>query len=707
MNNNYLFSNYFVVDANDMPLDDTLLKVLYKTDTIDNFLSNNSVTKDYVFAVSSPKGYGKTFVLKAKKIMMQNETGTLLIPENQELDYIVSIRYNSETTSFFQDYKNWVDLWQTSIVLSAIKNAILKDYGIEDYFNELPDNCKEIINNALYITPCQYFNYLYTDLNRKKLNELFKAIPKLVIVYQQIHSQICMFIDNIDEAMVVCLEDDPLIKTTHGKFDRKFWTYAQISLVEAISKLHKFSQHIKIYCSIRQEAVNSERTELNQQMLSHIAKIEYTYKDLKSIYQNYINLITDYNSKAPNPLKTISSINHINTGESENIFDYIYRHTLKNPRDIMDMLKDIYSTNKQLSEKEFREIVNNKSTEICRGYIERIETFINDYSSEDLDLLFSLIYSNVISNKDIKEICRKFNALKSGITCNGNCNECDLDKPFYLLYRIGLLGYIENPNFETRKKQCFLPCGNSLIPQNESLPNSKYYFIHPSLDQHIYRLRNKCNLCFTIVDTFIIGDNKEYVESINEKDIVTNRKILISSTCLDLEEVRLNIKKHLNEKGFNLVYINEDNGEPFNQINIHNHDKCLKAVEEVDIVILLVDKRYGGEYSGEIMHEESDEIAAKAIPDGLNKKLSITWCEFIQAQKSGKTVYSFISQKVWDERHIFIENKKRDIDIYTPFVKDHRAYYFAEYVDKNAWVHKFYNNYEEIIDKIDNELVIW
>ncbi|MBE6741040.1 MAG: DUF4062 domain-containing protein [Ruminococcaceae bacterium] len=699
-----ILSNYFVVDANDMPLDESLLKVLYRTDPIKTFLSNNDFTKSSIFAVSSPKGYGKTFVLKAKKVLMQQNRGTLLIPENQELDSIASIRYNSTTTNFLSDYKNWVDLWQVSITLSAIKNAILKNQGINDYVEELNDDCKMYLNNKLYTTPCQYFNFLY-QLSIKDLNKLFKELPKLIIVYQQIHFQMCMFIDNIDESMVVCLENDPSMQVTHGKYKRIFWTYAQTSLIEAISKLHKFSQHIKIFCSIRHEATIGKENELNQQMENHIVRIEYTYNDLKNIYNNYISLIGYNENNLVNPLENISYVEHIQTCEKEPVFDYIYRHTLKNPRDIMEMLKSIYLRSEVIEISEFRKIVNEKSAEICKKYLERTEKFINELSLEQLDTLFSLIYSNVLSYRDINEICRKFNYL-NGNNCNNDCQtSCDTDNfhPFCTLYKMGLLGYIFQQNFETEKKQTFLPCGTGIVLDKLHIPRSNFYFIHPSLDSYIQEIRNRKKLEFSIHSNFIVGDNIIYRSNIDKKSILTDRKILISSVCRgDMETKRAQLKKYLIEKGFKNVYINEEDNSAFDETGLNNHDKCLRTIEQMDIVILIVNEEYGGRYSGSLYQDKAAEYANKFIKDdNLEKELSITWCEFIRALETGKTIFTFILRKLWDERHIYIENKKRGIEIYRPFVRDLRTYYFAEFVDKNTWVHNFYYKFDDITKALE------
>jgi hypothetical protein len=87
------------------------------------------------------------------------------------------------------------------------------------------------------------------------------------------------------------------------------------------------------------------------------------------------------------------------------------------------------------------------------------EVIINEYLKElspDIDIskfkeIFKLIDSNVLSKKEIKEICMKYN---NHICDDKDCKKCEEGIHIFCeLYKVGLLGYVNRD--PTKKKKIF------------------------------------------------------------------------------------------------------------------------------------------------------------------------------------------------------------------------------------------------------------
>lgn len=143
-------------------------------------------------------------------------------------------------------------------------------------------------------------------------------------------------------------------------------------------------------------------------------------------------------------------------------------------------------------------------------------------------------------------------------------------------------------------------------------------------------------------------------------------KIFISSTAYDLYDFREKIKQIIEQLGHECIAF-ESPTFPVRP-DLHSHDQCIEAVKDADIVICIIDKRYGGRYHGNDNNQFSDielEVSGKT-KSGKTKKykrtikkqdLSITWCELITAQKEGKLIFTFARKKVLDEKEVRRRNQ--------------------------------------------------
>lgn len=104
----------------------------------------------------------------------------------------------------------------------------------------------------------------------------------------------------------------------------------------------------------------------------------------------------------------------------------------------------------------------------------------------------------------------------------------------------------------------------------------------------------------------------------------------VISTDYDLKEERKKIIEMLDKLGFRVSAFERPDFpiEP----NRHSHDVCLDAIDRLDIVVLIVNKRYGGFYVGNDL------------------RLSITEEEFIKAVDQKKLIVTCVAEETWNEK---------------------------------------------------------
>ena len=109
----------WTIDADDIQIStDFDAQLLHRTPRIEEFLDRS----DDKFIVVGSKGFGKTLLLKAKRIEYQ-DSGRLCIPLGALLDKPVGDKvFSAEMLRFFgEGMEPWTKLWLTSIALAVLK----------------------------------------------------------------------------------------------------------------------------------------------------------------------------------------------------------------------------------------------------------------------------------------------------------------------------------------------------------------------------------------------------------------------------------------------------------------------------------------------------------------------------------------------------------------------------------------------------------
>lgn len=679
-------------------------------------------------------------MLKVKRDNTQGKPGIICIPSNSMVDVICTPKFGESVVRFFEDYTNWVFLWQASIGFS-IFNVIFQHENYNSFVksfksNMLLDNeVKQIISDVIelnYTRPSEYFNMILA-LDRKKVNIIFKNIGIVLNMLKNIHTPICVFIDKVDQALANQVKHIVgQSKMSTGSRNASFWQYAQLALMETAYTFISINPHIKIYFSIREEAlIDAEKiSDVFDNLKQYFVGINYSEDDLKKMVRQYISNENDANLvypelKVSNPIKAFLGIEKINSkyvkGTQENAIDYILRHTFMRPRDIMDICYHLYLANlKEISKNksdEIRTVVNRESMIIFETLLSETKNTYMSITRAHLRKLCDLIDHNILKDDKLKKICLQFNEIMQLesedadiFECNRNCESCNGFHPFCYLYRIGLIGVLwESRNL---KQSIRFPKLNDIIigNVNHALPSSKLYFLHPCFASRAEHIRKENNKSFSFDRNIVVGNGQKISESklaaINKNlDIYSNNEptIFISSTCYDLHDQRIAIDEMLTSMGFQVI---RSDGDRFNtSLNgVHSHDHCIDEMLKCKYLIFIVGKRYGGQYAG-----KKYEIYAQDIQktDPKLEQPSISLMEYYIASKKGIETFVFVDSDVYNERLTYKTNLRNNITINPAHAEDTRIFHIIDLVTKrntNNWLRQYLDlqSLEEFI-RIDFE----
>lgn len=553
----------WIVDADRLQAHDFDDKILYRNPIVESFINN-----DRNLGIESPKGMGKTFLMKCKRMKSQDQ-GIRCFPQDSMCDILDKVTFEDSMLKYLEDYSTWIDLWKISVCLSLIKSDLLT----EAVKNEIEKEIKKqgislfdsIYQSLFIITPCQIMNQLLNG-TRSDVRNLQLKIPTFIAAINLIRQPVHIFIDKTDQALRDNIHIIPgASQLSRGPNNNSYWAYAQLALAEASYSIFAQNAHIKVFFSIRSEAfVGAEScTNLFLQIRNYIVKLDYDYNELYNMFKHYVSiekndyLISpkDKNDKASKAFMGVEYIPHgyVQNPQNEFIgelfFDYIFRHSLKRPRDIMHICYSLcYSQVKNKNEvsevyKEIRHVVNKESRLILQAYLREMGPFVFDNAKEKWELFWKSIGRNVFTIDYAKYVCNSINALDTEFGCCDNrCNNCLHFKPFSALYNTGLLGIISNNNVIGQSPYIsFQSSGNVIINTNEDLlPTSDLYFLHPMLTNKIQKARKDSGQDFHICNKIIVGDHRDISEKtvkteiIQEKELLSDidqNKIFISSTC--------------------------------------------------------------------------------------------------------------------------------------------------------------------------------
>jgi len=479
--------------ANITIISDNPTEALHTNTSVLEFLENDN--KNFI---SATKGFGKTYLLKLKSHQRREKnSGATFIPKHNLVDRLGSV---SMPTLSYTVYNQYNDvgvhelLWNYSFILTIIRNTpnLLSDIKTKDLHYPtalLPNKADYPIVQDVYLELLRD----YTLFKEIRDGHFFRDME---ISLRNSQEAVYIFIDNVDEFY----DNMQFIHSTD------IWYHAQIALLRTVVKLTSQMSHIHISATIRKKALDELKKEgdvLYAQYKDSIVELKYSAEDLKKIFINNIKieqktkLIHPHNIKKKYTndstyLKAFIGFSQLKSQfqknkEEEEIFSYIYRHTLGRPRDLMKMGRAISELElEQRDENRVRIVINTIAKENGEQYIHEI----NQFTYFDFDKIYTNIEKNILSIEDLKQSCCHYNGESLQ-----ECTNCNKKHIFCTLYEHGLIGIEKNDINNNICIQSFISAGyQPSYDINNSLPISSRYFIHPCLSEVVETYRKEKNL---------------------------------------------------------------------------------------------------------------------------------------------------------------------------------------------------------------------
>ncbi|HEX8197838.1 MAG TPA: toll/interleukin-1 receptor domain-containing protein [Pyrinomonadaceae bacterium] len=472
-------------------------KYIVKTQEIREFLKVGRDDKK-MFLVA-PKGLGKTLLMKVKSQLYKDKAPEYFhIPRKGLVEKFTKsgINFSKEDLDSFTQQDIWEKTWELCLL-----TLILVNVDIEEII--IPKEIIHIIGNAKRLP-----EILGTFLrNRGEIEKIYDSCvnkiltPALGELSDYGVNQIAVFIDNIDEF----LEDHTgYLYTSNPKtHSPDIWVNAQLGIITAIRKLTSLNNHLKIFVSLRQEAFNKSYSSTTLQTEDYMTFLKYTQEQVKEIFEQNIEItdekdlvdkdnidpLTRFLGFSILPHKFVLDEN--GNKKTEKIFNYLYRHTLGRPREIVKIGSELAKISpSERNQEKICETVNETSHKLLESYKTEIIPYFPD---NVFDLFCSLIESNAISYDSAVEISEKIKL------------ETKFENVFSYLYKLGLVGITVGAVGEDNKKvQKFLPVGEKSLSALQ-IPELRdtFYVIHSLIDE---TLKNKHGSGFYNRDN-IIGYN--------------------------------------------------------------------------------------------------------------------------------------------------------------------------------------------------------
>jgi class 3 adenylate cyclase len=464
----------WTVDADDIRVaEDFDEALLHHTPEIDSFLN---LERDDKFIVIGTKGFGKTLLLKAKRILYQRKTKALCLPTSNLLDKPIGDKvFSKEAVAFLAASSlPWSKLWLTAIAVATLKQLEQTD-GLR-----VNPRLTRLIDDAALRGVIDHFVRLLdlspSELQRTANDTDGHLVPRL----RAVNTSVAIFIDGVDEYFNKHIETVPSRASVAGELSPDVWHFAQLGLVEVAYQLRRINHHLKVFAAIRKEAyARLQTTVMGQQYRGSAVDIAYPVESLREIFLNNVRLEAANRMVRPERLKVDpmeaflgrTTITHVYTGVAEDAFDYVCRHTLLRPRDLMTIGERLAALrpDERRSEDRVKEAVNQAATEIAHEYLMEIAPYVGGL---DLPGLLRRLPGHILTRDEVQDL---FSAV-------------DPQHVFCALYSVGLLGHVQHDWIRGEAMQRFLRPGEGALQTEGVLPQATHYLVHPVLSDVIGRV---------------------------------------------------------------------------------------------------------------------------------------------------------------------------------------------------------------------------
>ncbi len=468
----------WTVDADDIRVaEDFDAALLHRTPEIDTFLAAD---RDDKFIVIGTKGFGKTLLLKAKRILYQQAGRGTCLPTGSLLDKPIGDKiFGRETLALFAASPlPWAKVWLAAIALTALKHV--------DALDGLKVNARlmGLVRDRQLVGVIDHFVRLLDfspgDLQRSAADTDGHLVPRL----RAINTPLAVFIDGIDEYFNKHVEGQDNHSSVAGELSPNVWYFSQLGLVEVAYQLRRVNHHLRVFAAIRKEAYASlpRRTAMAQQYRGSAIDIVYSPESLREIFVNNVRLVKTDRMVRPararsSPLEAFLGLTGIidtDTQEEEDAFEFVCRHTLLRPRDLMTIGERLAAQPPDVRRHQprLKEAVHQAAAEIAHEYLAEIAPYIGHL---DFDGLLCALPGPVLARSEIEAL-------------EQDSEGASRHPVLWAMYRVGLLGIVQRDRVRGDWRQRFLRPGEATLDGDGALPHATHYLVHPVLTDLIGRI---------------------------------------------------------------------------------------------------------------------------------------------------------------------------------------------------------------------------
>ena len=476
------------------------LDTIIKNHDIQIFL--DSQLKRYLVG---PKGTGKTLLLLRKAIDQRKQGDGLCIPSTpgNPVDRLVAaehvgLKFNYQISDASEASLAWSSVWKHAIfcsilhhvrdeILQVATDAVEAKTVEEQWTKELLTGRGEdlrrfldsVLSNFSFVPlgPFHYFTELSAKLDtsgHKMLGQVRKEVRHMSGLLHSIRRPVYVFLDNLDD---------------YYELQPALWMssmYGQLRAVREITLAHK---NIHVFTSIRQDVYEQFEDEMKLQYFDYVAHLKYSKDELLKIFESHIaelenDLLVRPEKRADDPWEAFFGdaviIRNAFADIDEDIKDYIHRHTLGRPRDIIHMGTILLANSpaKAFSENDVKNAVQVASKDIAKQYLREIWPLVEDFDIGKF--ITNFVYSDILDQELIDQGVLDFLTHLESSGIDVPKSDCCITKPFETLFELGLLGFIrELPDSDRCLQQFRIPGQGLSQATDRALPESRFYLVHP------------------------------------------------------------------------------------------------------------------------------------------------------------------------------------------------------------------------------------
>src|SRR5262249_2310490 len=240
------------------------------------------------------------------------------------------------------------------------------------------------------------------------------------------------------------------------------------------------NRHVKIFATIREEAFSAYASDIKTNLYGATSTIRYTKPELEELLEKLTHY---YEGLSLRDFILLDKVSSGRSARSEGTFDFLYRHTLGRPRDLVILASEISRSRRALDERTFTRLVQDTSAGLLVANVfDEMRVFLEVLCDHDKRAhFFSLLPHDVLTYDEVIEGWCAFHGVDRAYFAAQGRHADDVYPPFRELFECGLLGAVGAEPTGERQVQRFRQPHDPVGGSRHDLPRSRHYVLHPSL----------------------------------------------------------------------------------------------------------------------------------------------------------------------------------------------------------------------------------